>query len=467
VATQERGNWNSHLGFVLAAAGSAIGLGNLWKFPYITWHNEGGAFVLVYLISVIAVGLPIMMAEILIGRKTQKSPVGAMAAAVGKRWAWVGGLGVFTGFVILGYYSVIAGWTLRYFVKCVGWSTSGFEVADSTGEAFGEFVGNGLLQVGLAGLFMLFTIAVVMRGVSAGIEKVARILMPILFAILLLLLFSALRMKGSGEALAFIFKPDFANLPPRGVLEALGHAFFTLSLGMGAMITYGSYLSKRECLVKASAIVVALDTLIAMIASTIMFSVIFSVPGMPEKVGGSTVGMLFITLPELFYNEMPMGSVLAPLFYMLVGFAALTSTISLLEVITSYFIDQRGMSRSKSTILCGAGTFVLSALCALSFGASKLLSDFSWVYAGTDGAKTGLFDHLDYVAANWLLPVGGFMITIAVGWFMTQESTESELVADDNPRWFRYGVWRIAIRFVAPVAVASIIVAVLLGKDFS
>jgi len=467
VAQQERGNWNSHLGFVLAAAGSAIGLGNLWKFPYITWHNEGGAFVLVYLASILAVGLPIMMAEILIGRKTQKSPVGAMAEAVGRRWAWIGGLGVFAGFIILGYYSVIAGWTLRYFVKCLDWSFSGFQSTEATGEAFAVFVGNGWLQIGLAALFMTVTVAVVIRGISAGIEKVARILMPALFVILVLLLISALRMPGAAEALSFIFRPDFSNLPARGVLEALGHAFFTLSLGMGAMITYGSYLKKKECIVKASAIVVFLDTLIALVATTIMFSVIFSVPGMKEQVGGSTVGMLFITLPEMFYTQMPMGTILAPLFYMLVGFAALTSTISLLEVITSYFIDQRRMSRIRATILCGGVAGIVAALCGLSFGGSKLLTNFSWVYSGTDSAKHGLFEHLDHAASNWLLPVGGFLITLAAGWFMTREATESELLDDDNPFWFHYGTWRFIIRYVAPVAVAAIIIAVIMGKDFS
>ncbi len=467
MASQERGYWNSHIGFILAAAGSAIGLGNLWKFPYITWHNQGGAFVLVYLASVVAVGLPIMMAELLIGRKTQKSPVGAMAEAVGKRFAWIGGLGVLTGFIILGYYTVIAGWTLRYFVKCLGWSFGAFRSSESTGSAFAEFAANGSLQVTLAGLFMLFTVIVVIRGISGGIEKTARILMPALFGILFLLLFSALRMKGSGEALAFIFEPDFARLPARGVLEALGHAFFTLSLGMGAMITYGSYLSRKESLVKASAVVVFLDTLIALIATIVMFSVIFSVPGMKENVGDSTVGMLFIALPELFYTEVPMGTILAPLFYMLVGFAALTSTISLLEVITSYFIDQRKLSRTWATILCGAGTFLLSALCALSFGGSGLLSRFSWIYSGSPDAKHGLFEHLDHLASNWLLPVGGFLITLSAGWFMTREATESELVAPDNPAWFRYGAWRFFIRYVAPAAVAAIIIAVIMGKDFS
>ena len=463
----DRGSWNSQLGFVLAAAGSAIGLGNLWKFPYNTWHNDGGAFVLVYLLCILMVGLPIMMAEILIGRKTQKSPVGAMVEAVGKRWAWVGGLGVFTGFVILGYYSVIAGWTLRYFYTCLGWSFKGFQSSESTGEAFTAFAANGGLQLMLCGAFMFVTVFVVRRGIGGGIEKVARFLMPVLFAILVLLLVSALSMEGAREALSFIFMPDFANLPATGVLEALGHAFFTLSLGMGAMITYGSYLSHKQSVVRASAIVVALDTLIALAATTIMFSVIFSSPGMKEQISGSTVGMLFISLPELFYTQVPFGSILAPLFYVLVAFAALTSTISLMEVIVSYFIDQRKMPRAAASWMCGLGTFILSALCALSFGGVPWLSKFSWVYRGTDDAKEGLFQHLDYLASNWLLPVGGFFITIAVGWFMTRKSTEKELIAEDNPGWFYYPAWRFIIRYVSPVAVAVIIIFVIRGKDFS
>jgi len=249
-----RDHWTSHIGFVLAAAGSAVGLGNLWKFPYITWSNRGGAFVLVYLVSVAAVGLPIMVAEILIGRRTQKSAVGALSEAAGARWAWIGGLGVCTGFVILGYYSVIAGWTLRYFWSCLRWSIQGFD--PETGTGFGAFIGNGPLQILLAGTFLALTVGVVSRGVSKGIERVARMLMPVLFAILLVLLVSALSLKGAGEALSFIFRPNFAELPASGALEALGHAFFTLSLGMGAMITYGSYLDRKHSVVSSSSIVV-------------------------------------------------------------------------------------------------------------------------------------------------------------------------------------------------------------------
>jgi NSS family neurotransmitter:Na+ symporter len=302
---------------------------------------------------------------------------------------------------------------------------------------------------------------VVHRGIRGGIERVARLLMPVLFGILLLLLISAMTLKGAGEALSFIFKPDFSQLRPIGVLEALGHSFFTLSLGMGAMITYGSYLGRRESVVRSSLVVVLLDTVIAIAATVIMFSVIFSFD-MTDAVDKSTAGMLFITLPTLFYENVPFGIVLAPMFYMLVGFAALTSTISLLEVVVSYFIDQRKWTRPRATWTCSAGIFLLSTLCGLSFGGWAAISDFNWIQA-----KRGLFDHLDHVAANWLLPVGGFFITLAAGWAMTREETESELVSDDKPRWFSYPAWRFCIRFLAPAAVAAIIVAVIAGKDFS
>ncbi|MEE9292719.1 MAG: sodium-dependent transporter, partial [Acidobacteriota bacterium] len=243
---RDRGQWSSQIGFILAAAGSAIGLGNLWKFPYITWHNNGGAFVLIYLVCIASVGLPIMMAEILIGRKTGRSAVGAMRAAAGRNWTWVGGLGCVSAFVILGYYSVVAGWTIRYFLKCLSWSFGGYEPGTSSAAAFGEFVSTGWIQIVLAAIFMGFTMSVIYAGVGRGIERISRQLMPILFGILALLLFSALTMEGAAEALRFIFVPRIGELPMRGVLEALGHAFFTLSLGMGTMMVYGSYLRRGQ-----------------------------------------------------------------------------------------------------------------------------------------------------------------------------------------------------------------------------
>jgi len=460
---QTREQWGSKTGFILAAAGSAIGLGNLWKFPFITWDNKGGAFVLVYLVCIVAVGLPIMMAEILIGRKTQRSAVGAMKAAVGPAWGFVGGWGVLAGFVILGYYTVVAGWTISYFIKCLGWSMNGFPAGLALGDTFTGFVADGPTQILLSALFMGATMSIIFMGVGKGIERVTRILMPTLLVILLLLLGSALTMDGAGEALSFIFTPHFAELTMEGWLEALGHAFFTLSLGMGAMITYGSYLSKKDSVVSSSATVVLLDTVIAIVATVIMFSVIFSVAGMSEQVGKSTAGMLFITLPQLFYSVVPGGTFLAPLFYILVGFAALTSTISLLEVVVAYFIDERGMNRHAATAMCGGLTFVVTVLCALSLGAWGSLSNFT-----VFGTKAGLFATLDHIASNWQLPIGGFLITLAAGWFMTRESTESELADETVPGWFHYGTWRFLVRYIAPLAVALVIGAVIFfRKDFS
>ena len=459
----QRGHWSSSVGFVLAATGSAIGLGNLWKFPFITWENRGGAFVIVYLACIAAVGLPIMMAELLIGRKTQKSPVGALKEAVGPLWGIVGGWGVLCGFILLSYYSVIAGWSLFYFTRAVGWTTGGFPTDLPMGELFNTQVSNGGLQIMLAALFMAATVGIVYFGVQKGIERIARIFLPILFVILLLLLISALGMEGSGEALAFIFVPHFSELEPAGLLEAVGHSFFTLSLGMGAMITYGSYLDRNQSVVKASAIIVVLDTVIALVATIIMFSVIFSVAGMTEQVSGSTVGMLFISLPQLFYTEVPFGTLLGPLFYVLVALAALTSTISLLEVVASYVIDEHGIARHKATLLCGGAVFVFTILAALSFGASTGLSTFE-IFEG----KPGWFSTADHFVSNWMLPTGGFAIAIAAGWFMTRGETSAELVDGTEPGWFHYGAWRFFIRFIAPAAVAAIIIAVaFFSVDFS
>ncbi len=460
---QGRGQWSSRTGFILAAAGSAIGLGNLWKFPYITWHNNGGAFVLVYLMCILLVGLPIMMAEVMIGRKAQRSAVGAMREAAGRRWAWVGGLGVVTGFILLGYYTVVAGWTLRYFAKCIQWTTGGYIEGTSSGAAFGEFVSTGSIQILLAGAFMALTVSVNYAGIGKGIERIARILMPMLLLLLGLLLVSALSMKGAGEALSFIFRPNFAELPARGILEALGHSFFTLSLGMGAMITYGSYMKRDQSVVRSSVAIVVLDTVIAIAATVIMFSVIFSKPGMREAISGSTAGMLFITLPDLFYTVVPMGRFLAPLFYILVGFAALTSTISILEVIIAYFIDEKGWSRQKASLTCGAACFSLTVLAALSLGAFGPLSNFEINWLGH--TKQGVFENLDHLVSNWLLPVGGFFLTLAAGWIMTRETTEHELTGGTPA--LSYTMWRAFIRYIAPLAVAAIIVAVILGQDFS
>jgi NSS family neurotransmitter:Na+ symporter len=471
--TEQRGNWSSNVGFILAATGSAIGLGNLWKFPFITWNNNGGAFVLVYLICIAAVGLPIMMAELLIGRKTQKSVVGALKEAIGPAWGLVGMWGVLCGFILLSYYPVIAGWSLYFFARTAGWMAGGFPAGTSLGEVFGAQSANGGLQLVLSLGFSIATVAVVYFGVQRGIERIARAFLPILFGILLLLFASSLGMSGSGEALRFIFRPSFGELDGRSVLEALGHSFFTLSLGMGAMVTYGSYISKDQSIVKASAVIVVLDTVIALVATVIMFTVIFTASMQDQVSETGTVGMLFISLPQLFFAEdiVPFGTILAPLFYILVALAALTSTISLLEVVTSYVIDEHGVGRHKATLACGGSIFLATILAALSFGGATWPTNLALPGPVGDllfGGKTSWFGMADHFVSNWMLPTGGFAITIAAGWFMTREDTTAELDDHTAPGWFRYDFWRFFIRYVAPLAVSAIVIAVIFfGVDFS
>lgn len=454
----DRVHWGSRLGFVLAAAGSAVGLGNLWKFPYLTWENNGGAFVIVYLFSVAGLGLPIMMAEILVGRRAQLSPVPAFRKLGGKRWQPVGWLGVLTGAVIQSYYMVIAGWSLRSFWQCLRWSVQGYQPA--TNADFNAFLTNGPAQIALAALFAFATCAIVYRGIGGGIEKANKFLMPALALILVYLVATTMTMPGRDQALTMMFQPRFSKLPAMAILEAVGQAFFSLSLGLGAMITYGSYLRKEDSIFRASLAVCIFDACVALLACAAMFTIIFSVPGLKESVSGSTVGMVFITLPVLFYTAMPGGVVLGPLFYVLVAFAALTSTISLGEVVAAYLIDERGWSRPKATVISGAVLFAMTILAALSFGAVGPLSGFE-IFDN----KRGVFSTLDHLASNWMLPLGGLATTIFVGWFLGKRASLEELGLQRET--MAYKVWLWLIRIVAPAAIAALLIAVALGTDFS
>ncbi len=453
-----RAHWGSKFGFVMAAAGSAVGLGNLWKFPYITWENNGGAFVLVYLAAVVVLGMPIMMAEILVGRRAQLSSVPAFEKLGNKGWSTVGWLGVVAGAVILSYYMVIAGWSIKSFIQCMGWSISGYEAP--TKDAFGQFLANGPLQIGLTAIFTVATAVIVFRGIGGGIEAATKIMMPILVLIMLYLVATSLTMDGRDQALAMIFNPDFSKLPASGVLMAVGQAFFSLSLGLGAMVAYGSYISKKESIFGSALWVVILDTSFALLACIAMFTIIYSVPGLDERISGSTVGMLFITLPDLFYTQMPGGIILAPLFFILVAFAALSSTISLGEVVTSLMIDKRGWSRHKATIVCASIIFVGSILAGLSLGAVGPLSNFE-IFEG----KAGVLSTLDHLAANWLLPLGGLGTTIFVGWYLGKKDTLEELGLTRGTIPFHVWLW--CLRIVAPVAIIALLVAVIAGWDFS
>ena len=454
------------VGFILAAAGSAVGLGNIWKFPYITWVNEGGSFVLVYLGAIILIGLPIMMAEILIGRRTQRSPVGAFLglareAIGGRAWTAVGALGVATGFLLLSYYSVVAGWTVYYFGKCLAWSTTGFspEIAEGLNAGFEAFVTEPTGQIAFHGLFMGITLTVVALGVQRGIERVTKVLMPVLVAMLAVLCVAATQSPGFGEAMRFLF--HVGPITRSGLLEAVGHSFFTLSLGMGAMITYGSYVREEDDIRRDAIVITVLDTLIALMACVVMFSIIFGVPAAERAATFSrSAAILFTTLPRIFY-ELPGGAVFAPLFYLLVSFAALTSTISLLEVVASYFIDQRGWSRPRAALTTGTAIFGAGILAALSLGAHPGLS--SWAPLGA--ARAGVFNTVDYLVSNWLLPVGGFFIALYAGWFLSSALTREELERGAS-RFRLHFLWKLVLRFLCPLAIGWILFAVIQGKAF-
>ena len=461
---KERAQWSGRIGFVLAATGSAIGLGNLWKFPYIAYENNGGAFVLVYLGAIALVGAPIMVAEILLGRRSQKSPVGAFRVLAqgkpgGRAWMGVGFLGVTTGFVILSYYSVVAGWTIRYIFMAISGRLGTLAHHPQELESFfGNFLGSSFEQILYHGLFMAATCAVVYFGVGRGIERAARLLMPLLLTILVILVIYTFWTPGFRQAIVFIFRPNFYQLTAGGVLEALGHSFFTLSLGMGAMLTYGSYMRRQDSIPRAALTICALDTLIAVMACVIMFSIIFSFDFEVKK--SSTI--LFTTLPVVFF-KLPGGAIVSALFYLLVAFAALSSTISLLEVVSSYAIDQLGWRRKRATLTMGAAIFVFGCLSAVSNGGSAMLSKINLIGRPS---TAGVFGTLDYLASNWFLPVGGFLIALFTGWILTREESHDELEKGAGKIETSYTVWRFLIRFAAPAAVGAIIVSVILGAEY-
>lgn len=454
----KRGSWSSRLGFILAASGSAIGLGNIWKFPYITYQNKGGAFVLVYLICIAAIGMPIMVAEMMIGRRTQKNAVGALRELGGRNWRFLGAFGVVTGFVLLSYYSVVAGWTLEYFLKSLTGAFAGLS-ENEVGAQFGEFVSNPSRQVLWHFVFMGLTIGVVAAGIAEGIERVTKTLMPILFLILIILVVQAFMTGGGGQALTFLFRPSFSELTFDSILEAVGHSFFTLSLGMGTMITYGSYMGAKESLPKSALIVCSLDTLVAIMACLVIYPIIFSFDLTPTK----SAGILFTTLPVIFV-KMPGGVVFAPLFFILVAFAALTSTISLLEVAVAYCIDELRWKRMKATIIVGGAIFAVGLLPALSNGAVASLSSINIL---GKVSRAGVFNTFDYLVSNWMLTVGGLLVAIFVGWRLAEEVKDEEFNKGEKAI-LHYKFWNFMIKFVAPLAVAMIIFAVIfLGKEFN
>jgi NSS family neurotransmitter:Na+ symporter len=438
----DRGQWSSKTGFILAAAGSAIGLGNIWRFPYVVGQNGGAAFVLLYILFVAIIGLPYMFAELALGRASRKNPVGAIDhIKPGTPWRAVGMLGVLTGVGILAFYGVIAGWTIGYIYKMAVGSTGGF----------GEFTANPGLVLGLFALFMLFTTLIVYGGVQNGIERWAKILMPLLFVLLIGLIIYANTLEGASKGLSFYLKPDFSKITGRVALAALGQAFFSLSLGMGLMITYGSYVSKKDDMVTSGACIAIFDTLIAIFAGLIIFPALFAMGQQPDA--GPT--LVFVVLPELF-AQMPGGLIVGTLFFILLSVAALTSTISLLEVEVAYLVDQHGVHRKKVVWGAALFTFLVGVPCALSQGASDFWSNFGVLPARLTGDPDFL-SHMSFVFGDFSLAFGALLLSIFVGWVWGAKHAADEI--EEGSGFFSQtrGVWIFMIKYFIPVVIFVIL----------
>lgn len=441
-----RGMWNSRFGFILAAAGSAIGLGNIWRFPYTAGQYGGAAFVLLYLAFVFAIGIPVLLAELSLGRHSQRNPVGAFKAIVPDSW-WpaVGGLGVLTGFGILSFYSVIAGWTAGYtWMSATGKFQPGL-TGEESAQIFGGFVSNPTIAVGLSAAFLLVTALVVRKGISGGIEKTTTILMPILLVFLVVLAVRAVTLEGAGDGLRFLFAPDFSKLTGDAVMSALGQALFSLSIGMGAMITYGSYLPKEENIPFAGTSVALFDTGIAILGGLIIFPTLFHAGADPA----SGPGLVFVVMPSVF-ETLPLGNLFATVFYALLSIAALTSTISLLEVIAAYFVDEKGWSRNKAVWIPSLVCFAIAIPSALSQGAVESLS------SGMDIAgQADFLSVANVVFGNWFLSIGAVFICLFVGWKWGVENALAEIEAHGGRLPARQ-VWSLAVRFVCPLAITVV-----------
>ena len=433
-----RGLWNTRLGFILAASGSAVGLGNVWKFPYIVGQNGGGAFVLIYILCTVAVGLPIMLAEFTIGRKTSLNPVGAFQSLKpGTHWIQIGYMGVLAGFFILSFYAVVGGWTLAYVVKAFTQDISNFSSPQEAGQFFGSFIGNTWEVLFYHALFIGICVGIVLRGVHGGIEKACKILMPTLVIILIILMFRALTLPGAIEGVEFYLKPDFSQIDSKTVLIALGQAFFSLSLGMGCMLTYGSYLPEQENLTSSTVYIVVFDTMIALLVGMVIFPAVFAM-GLEPTEGPSLV---FSVLPAVFVG-MPFGNVVSVIFFTLLGIAAITSGISLLEVVVAYFIDQRKWARKKAVLITSAAIFAFGVPSGLSFGVLSESKLFDMTF----------FDHIDNIASNYLLPLGGMLTAIFVGWAWGTNSAGEEIEKNNTKFYWEY-IWGFLIRYITPVAV--------------
>lgn len=444
MSTKQHAHWSSRLTFILAATGSAVGLGNIWKFPYMVGDSGGGAFVLIYLLCIALVGLPILVAEWLVGRRGQKNPANAMAdlaqaAGASRSWMIVGISGILGAFLILSFYSVIGGWSLYYTLSSVTGAFSGQD-ADGIGALFSGMLGNpGLLLAGHS-VFMLLVIGIVARGVTKGLESAVRSLMPALGVLLVVLVGYGMTTGHFGQTLDFMFNPDFSKVDGGVVLAAMGQAFFTLSLGMGIMMAYGSYLNEEINLLKTARTVIILDTVVALVSGLAIFPIVFA-NGLDLSSGP---GLIFVTLPLAFGN-MGGGVILGLIFFLLLTFAALTSAISLLEPTVEFVEERTPLSRFASTLVAGVGTWALGIAALLAFN----------VWDGVLIFGLNIFDLLDTVTSKFMLPLTGLMAIVFVAWVLDKEQVREELGLDA----YDFSAWNVLVKFVAPLGVIAVFVS--------
>lgn len=440
----KREHWGNKLGFILAAAGSAVGLGNIWKFPYITGENGGAAFIFVYLICILVIGLPVLIAEVLLGRNSQKGPVSTFKLLAKKHrplWIGVGGMFFVTGLIILSYYNVIAGWSMGYIVESIAGKITSFQSAGDAATHFDTLVTNPLWILFWQFIFVAMGAIVVYFGVRNGIEKIAKFLMPVFFVILIFLVVWGVSLEGSEKGLRFLLHPDWSTVTLKTVLIALGHAFFTLSVGMGVLLTYGSYLQKDDNMFFSGVMIALLDTLIALLAGLAIFTSVFAMGFNPAE----GPGLVFNVLPAVF-SLMPGGNAFSFLFFVLLSIAALTSTISILEMLVSSIMDELKMKRHTTVIILSLIIFVLGIPSALSFG--------DW--SGFMIFGLNVFDLMDYLSANIFLPFGGMLVAVFVGWYMTRKEVMGELFHGIRDHEFNKrfaNVWYFLVKFVAPVLI--------------
>ena len=430
-----------HIGVILATVGSAVGLGNIWRFPYMLGTNGGAAFLLIYVLCILLLGLPVMITEFFIGRHTKRNTAGAFKQlAPGTKWPLIGYNGVLAAFLILGFYYVIAGWTLEYLFQSVTIPLKGRTVADFDAE-FKLFSSDVFRPILWTFIFIAITHIIVTTGVKKGIERASKILMPLLFLILIIMCIRSLTLSGAKEGLDFLFRPDFNKINSSTILSAMGQAFFSLSIGMGCLITYSSYFSDKTNLQRTALEVTILDTLVALLAGIMIFPAVFHFNIEPS----AGVELVFVTLPNVF-GQLPFGNAWSFIFYILLAVAALTSTISLHEVATLYINEEFGVSRKRATLYVSLGVVILCILSSLSFGTLKHATIFGLTF----------FELLDYITAKIMLPLGGMFICIFVGYRIDKKILKAELTNKGTIPFYFFNSYCFFIRYIAPIAIGFI-----------